>query len=245
MEPITTWRKPPEPFALANEELHVWRVTLDNPPVPLEILATYLSAEEVARAQRFVFSRDKTYFIAGRGTLRALLGRYLGTAPNRITIQKGPREKPYLAADSGSLPVHFNLSHSQGLALYAFTLRGPVGIDVEKLRPEFATDQVAAQFFSTNEQTELFRLPPEDRVRGFFNCWTRKEAYVKASGLGLQVPLNSFDVSLAPGHPARLQAYDADRWSLFAFIPAEEYAAAIVAEGKGWDVRFYDGNGPL
>ena len=148
MEPIITWMKPPQPFALANEELHVWRVALDHPPVPLEILATYLSADELARAQRFVFPRDKTHFIAGRGALRALLGRYLRTPPNRITIQKGSREKPYVATETGGPSVHFNLSHSKGLALYAFTLRSQVGIDVEKLRAEFATDQVAAQFFS-------------------------------------------------------------------------------------------------
>src|SRR5208283_3696971 len=204
MDPDTIWALPSEMFALANEEIHIWRVLLDHPPVDLGLLSTYLFPEEAARAERFVFPHDKNQFIAGR----VILGRYLGMPPGSISIQKGPHEKPYVSANSGKPSLHFNLSHSHGLALYAFALRGQVGIDLEKLRPEFATKEVAEQFFSPAEQEELLRLPPEGRIQGFFNCWTRKEAYVKATGKGLQVLLDSFAVTLTPGRPPTLRAAD-------------------------------------
>jgi 4'-phosphopantetheinyl transferase len=127
--------------------------------------------------------------------------------------------------------------------LYAFALHGQVGIDLEKVRPEFATREVAEQFFSPTEQGELLGLPPESRVQGFFNCWTRKEAYVKATGKGLKVPLNSFDVSLTPGRPPTLRVADSDLWTLFSFCPAPGYTAAAAVGGKGWNSRFYDWNG--
>lgn len=240
MDPDTIWALPSEMFALANEEIHIWRVLLDHPPVDLGLLSTYLFPEEAARAERFVFPHDKNQFIAGRGMLRVILGRYLGMPPGSISIQKGPHEKPYVSANSGKPSLHFNLSHSHGLALYAFALRGQVGIDLEKLRPEFATKEVAEQFFSPAEQEELLRLPPEGRIQGFFNCWTRKEAYVKATGKGLQVLLDSFAVTLTPGRPPTLRAADSDRWTLFSFCPAPGYTAAAIVEGKGWSSRFYD-----
>jgi 4'-phosphopantetheinyl transferase len=164
--------------------------------------------------------------------LRVILGRYLGVSPGSISIKKGPQQKPYVSANSGKPLLHFNLAHSHGLALYAFALRGQVGIDLEKLRPEFATQEVAAQSFSPKEQSELLCLPPASRVQGFFNCWTRKEAYVKTTGKGLQLPLDSFDVSLTPGRPPTLRAADSDHWTLFSFCPAEGYTAAVTAGGK-------------
>jgi 4'-phosphopantetheinyl transferase len=240
MDPVTIWALPSETLTLANGEIHIWRVPLDHPPVPLGVLSAYLSAEESVRAERYVFLHDKNHFITGRGMLRVILGRYLGIHPSRLSIEKGPHEKPCVSASSAKPPLHFNLSHSHGLALYAFTLKGQVGIDLEKLRPEFATQEVAEQFFSPKEQEELSRLPPESRVQGFFNCWTRKEAYVKATGKGLQVSLDSFDVSLTPGYPPTLRAANSGRLTLFSFCPAQGYTAAAAVEGKGWNIQFYD-----
>lgn len=245
MDPLTIWALPSEPLTLSNGEMHIWRVSLDPPPVALGLLSTYLSAEEAARAERFVFPRDKNLFIAGRGMLRVILGGYLGMPPRGLSLQKGHRKKPFVSTDSGKPPLQFNMSHSHGLALYAFAPHGQVGIDLEKLQPEFATEEVAEQFFSPKEQEELLGLPPESRVQGFFNCWTRKEAYVKATGEGLYVPLDSFDVSLTPGRPPTLRAADSDRWTLFSFCPAEGYIAAAVVEGKGWTNQFYDWDGSL
>jgi 4'-phosphopantetheinyl transferase len=240
MDPVTIWLLPSETLTLAHGEIHIWRVLLDHPPVLLGLLSTYLSAEEAARAERFVFTHDKNHFIVRRGMLRVIVGRYLGMPPRSLLIEKGPYEKPCVSAISGKPPLHFNLSHSHGLALYAFALHGRVGIDLEMLRPEFATREVAEQFFSPTEQGELFCLPPESRIQGFFNCWTRKEAYVKATGKGLTVPLDSFDVSLTPGCPPTLRVADSDLWSVFSFCPAPGYAAAAIVEGKGLNSRFYD-----
>jgi len=245
MDPLTIWAPPSEPLTLRNGEMQIWRVSVDHPPVALGLLSTYLSAEEAARAERFVFPRDKNLFIAGRGMLRVILGRYLGMPPRSLSLQKGHHKKPFVSTDSGKPPLQFNMSHSHGLALYAFALRGQVGIDLEKLQPDFATEEVAEQFFSPKEQEELLGLPPESRVQGFFNCWTRKEAYVKATGEGLYVPLDSFDVSLTPGRPPTLRAADSDRWTLFSFCPAQGYIAAAVVEGKGWNNQFYDWDGML
>lgn len=240
MDPVIVWAPPPEMPTLTHGEIHIWRVLLDHPPVAVGLLSTYLSAEEATRAGRFFFPHDKNHFIAGRGMLRVILGRYLGVPPSSLSIEKGPYEKPRISVSPGKPALNFSLSHSHGLALYAFALRGQVGIDLEKLRPEFATNEVAGRFFSTKEQEELFRLPPGSRVQGFFNCWTRKEAYVKSTGKGLQVPLNSFDVSLTPSDPFTLRAADSDSWTLFSFCPAPGYAAAAIVEGKGWNSRFYD-----
>ncbi len=245
MDPLTIWALPSEPLTLTNREMQIWRISLDHPPVALGLLSTYLSAEEAARAERFVFPRDKNLFIAGRGMLRVILGRYLGTPPRSLSLQKGHHKKPFVSTDSGKPPLQFNMSHSHGLALYAFARPGQVGVDLEKLQPEFATEEVAEQFFSPKEQEEFLALPPESRVQGFFNCWTRKEAYVKATGEGLYVPLDSFDVSLTPGRPPTLRAADSDRWTLFSFCPAQGYIAAAVVEGKWWNNQFYDWDGSL
>ena len=243
MEPITIWARPSLTPTLASGEIHIWRVLLDQPFASLGLFSTYLSEKEIARAERFAFLRDKNSFIAGRGTLRVILGRYLDVSPASISIHQGPFQKPFVPPSSRKTAFQFNLSHSHGLALLALALDNQVGIDVEKLRPEFATEEAAAQFFSAKERNELQSLPPESRVQGFFNCWTRKEAYVKATGRGLQVPLDSFDVSLAPGHPATLRAADSDRWTLFSFCPAQGYTAAAAVAAKGWNIRFYDWNG--
>jgi 4'-phosphopantetheinyl transferase len=242
MEPITIWAQPSKTLTLASGEIHVWRVPLDHPSVSLGLLSTYLSEEEAARAERFAFLRDKKHFIAGRGMLRVILGRYLGATRDSISIHESAHQKPYVPAHSSKPPLQFNLSHSHGLALLALALDCQVGIDIEKLRPEFATSKVAEQFFSRQEQKELLSLPPANRAQGFFNCWTRKEAYVKATGKGLQVPLASFDVSLTPGRPPTLRAADSDRWTLFSFCPAKGYSAAAAVEGKGWSIQFYDCN---
>jgi 4'-phosphopantetheinyl transferase len=138
------------------------------------------------------------------------------------------------------LPVHFNLSHSRGLAVYAFARSRELGIDLEPIRPEFAGENIAERHFSSQELNEWHRLPPELRAEAFFLCWTRKEAYVKARGEGLQIPLASFSVTLTPGQPEELHSPDAARWHLHSFQPAPGYAAAVVGEGKDWRLLQWD-----
>src|ERR1700681_4613781 len=229
MEAVS-WSQPPQELSLPQDELHTWLAWLDVQPLERTRLCSYLSKDEVSRAARFVFPRDRDDFIVARGRLRELLGKYLRCSPNAVHFKTGRYGKPSLLDDRD--PLRFNLSHSHGLALYGFCMGRELGIDTEKIRPGFAGEGIAERYFSPAEQRDLAELPKELRDTAFFRCWTRKEAYIKAHGDGLQIPLDSFDVSLKPGEPARLRSVDSDRWSMRSFTPALEFVAAIIAEGE-------------
>jgi 4'-phosphopantetheinyl transferase len=225
---------------LTEAEICVWRASLDCGPDSLRRFEAELTSDEKSRAARFRFARDRNHFIAARGILRELLGAYIHRSPVELEFEYGPRGKPSLRTTGPSSRVRFNLSHSHGLAVYAFALGREVGIDLELIQPDFAGDDIAGRYFSTRELNELRALPPELRPEGFFLCWTRKEAYVKARGEGLQIPLDSFSVSLAPGQRELLESADSSRWSLCSFEPAPRYVAAVVGEGKGWILRHWE-----
>jgi 4'-phosphopantetheinyl transferase len=222
------WSPLARQVALPENEIHVWRAWLDVEFPERERLSFYLSEEERDRASRFVFQHDREHFLVARGRLRELLGTYLQRPPHSLEFQIGPYGKFSLADRTD---IRFNMTHSYGLALYAFALNRELGIDVEKVRPEFATEGIAERYFSAAEQRELRELPAELRTDAFFLCWTRKEAYVKAHGGGLQIPLDSFDVSLTPGAPEKLTSADSQRWSMRSFGPAPEYVASLIVEG--------------
>jgi 4'-phosphopantetheinyl transferase len=203
-------------------------------------LAGILAPDERERAERFHFERLRWRFVVGRGVLRIILAGYLGTAPAGVRIAYGLRGKPRLADGHGDA-LRFNLAHSGGLALYAVTRGRELGVDLEEVRPLEDAEAIAARYFSAGEAAALGALPHADRLAGFFRCWTRKEAYVKARGEGLAIPLHQFDVSVAPDEPARLlgsrrEPGDADRWSLVGLSPAPGYAGALAIEGRGWSL---------
>lgn len=238
------WLAPDDHPALAAGEVHVWRVALEWPgdTAPLERL---LATDERQRAARFHFDRDRRHFVIGRATLRALLGRYLGAPPEGLQLRYNAFGKPELAGATTGTPA-FNLSHAHGLALYAFGIGRALGVDIEYIRHDIEADQIAGHFFSPAERAALAQLPAAERRAAFFRCWTRKEAYIKAHGMGLSLPLDQFDVSLLPGEPARLLATrtdpaDAARWSLCALEPGDGWAAALAAEGHGWRLRCWQG----
>jgi 4'-phosphopantetheinyl transferase len=162
-------------------------------------LRNSLSPDELDRAAKFHFLRDSQRFIAARGILRNILSRYIGQSPETIRFSYGPFGKPRLAPSCAADGLRFNLSHAGNIALYAVALNREIGVDLERIDPSFLEDRIEEKFFSRNEIVELRSLPVDARPRAFFNCWTRKEAYVKALGGGLQTSLQSFDVSLAPG----------------------------------------------
>lgn len=193
-------------------------------------METTLAEDERKRAQRFLFERDRKHFIAGRGILRNLLAKYASRTPGGLKFRYGPQEKPALVADETQQTIRFNLSHSHGLAVFAFSLEREVGIDLELIRPDFATDEIAARYFSARELAELRALPPDLHAEGFFLCWTRKEAYVKARGVGLQIPLDSFSVSLTPGRLETLESADSEQWEIRSLRPGTGFVGAIVAE---------------
>ena len=224
------WSSPPKKLELRENELHVWRANLNPAPEVLERLALTLANGEKARAARFHFARDRDHFTACRGILRELLGGYLGSSPASIEFSYGEFGKPAHRAQDSHPTIRFNVSHSSGLAVLAFARSCEIGIDLERISGEFAGEEIARRDFSAREVAELIALPAEMRPEGFSLCWTRKEAYVKARGMGLQIPLDSFSVSLTPNRPELLESEDSQRWNLRSFKPAPGFAAAIVYE---------------
>jgi 4'-phosphopantetheinyl transferase len=238
------WATATDTLTLGKDEVHVWRASLNLTDAPLRELSCVLAPDEVARAARFHFRKDHDHFVAARGILRSLLGLYLGTNPARIRFAYNSYGKPSLEAVSGEDALHFNVSHSNGLALYAFTRGREVGIDVEYARADFACKEVAERFFSASEVSALRALGTGDYTEAFFNCWTRKEAFIKALGEGLTCPLASFSVSLIPREPAALlsvegRAVEPSRWSLRELHPGRGYAAALALEAAACSLKFY------
>ncbi len=238
------WTPPPDDLLISGGEVHVWRVPLDSPGAVLQPLASTLSLEERARAQKFFFDRDRNAYITARGVLRQLLGRYLQRPPSELQFAYEARGKPFLANPSADQPVNFNVAHSRNIALLAFSAGPSVGVDVEFIRIDIASEEIAARYFAPQEVAELHALPPEQRPTAFFLGWTRKEAYVKALGDGLQISLASFCVSLTPAQPATLESADSSRWTLQNLSPEPGYAGALVAEGKDWALRCFDWQPP-
>ena len=198
-----------------------------------------LSDDERCRAGRFYFQSDREHFIVARGVLRSILGSYLGVEARELCFGYGAYGKPALMLHANAADIRFNLSHAGGLALYAVTRDRAIGIDLEYLRADIEWMQIAARFFSPREHAMLSSLPPAARLEAFFTCWTRKEAYIKARGEGLALPLDQFDVSLTPGEPAQLLGVRSDlddpgRWSFQGLSPEPGYIAAVAVEGHGW-----------
>jgi len=243
-----TWRPAVNFSGVARGEVHVWRAGLDRPAPEVEGLFGTLSPEERERARRFRFERDRRHFVVARGTLRALLGRVLDAEPAALSFVYEAYGKPALETIEGRDPLSFNVSHSGGLALYALARGRRVGLDLERVRADFASEEIAEQFFSKDEVRRLRALPEGLRVEGFFNCWTRKEAYIKGRGEGLSFPLDRFAVSLSPREPAELlsvegSAHEAARWSLRHLRPGEGYVGAVAAEGRDWRLECWDWDG--
>jgi 4'-phosphopantetheinyl transferase len=223
---------------LAAGEVHVWRVDLTLTPGEEVRRTASLAADERRRAARFLSLPARAQFVAARSALRAILGRYTGRPPGDIDFRLGPVGKPELA-DPGPAPLFFNLSHSRDLALVALTRTTEVGVDVEHARLRESADQLAERFFHPNEVAALGALPPGQRTAGFFNAWTRKEAFLKATGKGISYGIERVEVTLAPGEPPRVLSVNGDReaaalWSLEVLKPATEYLGAVAMQGP-WD----------
>lgn len=235
----TPWELPPPTLVLGRNEVHVWQASLEESAPELDRFLHNLSADERTRAEKFHFQRDRERFITAHGILRAILNRYLDRDPKSLSFRYSSHGKPTLECESGLDAIRFNMSDSHGKALYAVTRGREIGVDLEFIRCNLETEQIAERFFSQNEIATLRALPPGLRKYAFFLCWTRKEAYIKARGEGLSIPLDQFDVSLIPGKPAALlntrpDSEEAIRWSLRDLVPDSGYAAALAAEGRGW-----------
>jgi 4'-phosphopantetheinyl transferase len=223
------------PVELGGRDVHLWVARLEASENNFARAFSWLSPDELKRAERFRFERHYRAFVLGRAVLRALVASYLRIAPTEASFTYGPKGKPALL--DAPCPLSFNVSNSGDLAAYAFTLDCELGVDVEYRRRLVEIEGIARRFFAPDEVAELMGLSEGDRPEGFFNCWTRKEAYIKAVGEGLSVPLDSFQVTLQPGIAARMVALDgstsaAERWTLRAFTPAPDYAGAIAYQDR-------------
>jgi 4'-phosphopantetheinyl transferase len=236
----TIWLPAGAGLRLGSNEVHVWRASLDVNSAVRERLSAFLSNAEQERVARFAFARDRNRFAVARAILRQLLGGYLGEPPQNLVLETLAHGKPILTPTARVPKLRFNLSHSHEFALFAFCLDHELGIDIEKIKPQVASEVIESHYFSPKERAELETLPQDLRPLGFFLCWTRKEAYVKARGEGLKVPLESFSVSLTPGKPVVLQSSDKERWSLYSLDPTAGFAGALAAEGRGHRLHLWD-----
>jgi 4'-phosphopantetheinyl transferase len=228
-------------LALDVAEVHLWQASLDGRPA--DIFESFLSPDELERANRFHFLQDRTHFVVARGLLRNLLAAYLGVNCAELRFSYGAKGKPFLLTE-GQTPVNFNLSHSHGRAAFAFSRGLELGVDLEYVKDDFDVELIANRFFSRAEVLALRTVTAELRKQAFFTCWTRKEAYIKARGEGLSMPLDKFDVSLKPDEPAALlnnyrEEREVERWSMKAIPAREGYVGALVVEGHDWQLKSF------
>lgn len=223
---------------LSANELHIWQAVLDQSNDTREKLVASLSSDERLRAASFRFVRDRNRFIAARGVLRHILSRhYLDRDPRDLSFSRGEFGKLSLAPGYKSADLHFNLSHSEGIALFVFARGREVGVDLERVR-SLAGDSLASHFFSLNETSTLQKLPSRQRLEAFYRLWTSKEAYLKARGQGLRIPLDSFDVSPIAGGSRYILRAENSTWLLVAFKPKRHYIATAAAPGHDWRLVF-------
>jgi 4'-phosphopantetheinyl transferase len=245
---ISEWLIPPDEMSLNCHEVHVWRAFLHITASHVKHLKEILSADELIRADRFHFQRDRDHFIAARGMLRSLLGKYLKITPAEVTFSYGLFGKPELENTGVDKQLRFNISHSQGIAIFAFVQRRDLGVDLEHIRYDISSEDIAEKYFSKGEFDTLNALPEHKRQRAFFILWTRKEAYLKARGKGLSGGLNNFDVTTPalgePAEPSEIQGFRKHgvSWLLRDLDVGPGYAAALAVEGQECDLKLWSCN---
>ena len=231
-------------LAPAEDEVQLWRVDLEAVRAEEARWQEVLSSDERNRAARFHFPHDRQRFVASRAWLRTILAGFLEIDARDLRFSYSKKDKPFVGpahADSG---ITFNMSHSGGIALYAFARRREIGVDVEQIRSNFDIEPIARQFFSVLEQQQLAALPEDSRPDAFFRCWTRKEAYIKAVGDGLSLPLSQFDVSLESWGTNALLATrpdssEAGQWRLREVPAGAGYSAALCVRGQDWKLKHW------
>lgn len=224
------------PQAPTPGDIHLWLLDLSLDGDQLASLRDQLSNEEQKRADRLLLPAVRRQFIIARGMMRRILAAYLSAHPRKLAFSYGPHGKPSLSPPHDNR-FQFNLSHSGDLAILAVNLELPIGVDIERTKPERDFLKLAERFFSAVERSKLRHLPQDHVMDAFYACWTRKEAYLKAIGTGLATPLHAFDVTLAPGDlPAlaghRISPDEPERWRLLEISVPDGYRAAVAT---GWD----------
>jgi 4'-phosphopantetheinyl transferase len=237
---VPGWRTsglPPAPgkIGLPSADVHVWLLDLDQPDWLIRRLWKTLDDQERARAARLVFSTDRAHYTAAHGLVRHVLGSYLDIPPAQVIYGYGRHGKPYVVMADPPAVLRFNMSRSANLCLCAVTLDREVGVDIERIRVDRDHRGIADRYFSPAERAALLALPADQLVRAFYDCWTRKEAHLKATGDGLGVPLDSFDVPVIPD--ARSASAADRRGPRLMSLPAVPgFAAALAVSGGGCEV---------
>lgn len=212
-------------YVINSQEVHLWIAPLALSVPQVEKLLALLSPDEVSRAERYRFDLHRYHYIASRGMLRQLLAAYLNCDAKRIQFLYNEHGKPYIA----NIDLQFNVSHSHDMAVYALTSQLQVGVDIEKIENTFK-DGVAKRYFSAAEYRYLQAVPEDERIKKFYWIWSRKEAFIKALGMGLHYPLSSF--SVVESNPMMLKLQDNTSWYLESFEAHADYQAAFVTEKK-------------
>lgn len=239
---------PLPPKSIAEHAVHVWKIALDASPHTLETLRTTLDSSELHRASRFRFRADERRFIIGRSALRIILSRYVAMAPNKITFVYNTYGKPELPNSPSTPAIHFNISHSGELALIGICHNRRVGIDVERLDRAVRIQAIADRYFSPEESEAIRSLPPEQQRLAFFRCWTAKEAYLKALGVGLYGSLNNLRTSICNGNTVSIRRFvNGNRangsWTLKPLDVGKNYVATLALEGANSQLSFHELNG--
>ena len=243
------WKIPKSQIFLYEDDLHIWKSPLNIDVQRVQFLKSLLSTDETKRAERFYFDKDKEHFEVGRGILRVLLGNYLNINPKKIKFHYNQFGKPFITDQFKNSKIQFNLSHSKDMLVLVFCKTANVGIDIEFMRTDFDLLRLARQFFSKREVKELISTPSNLLREAFFNCWTRKEAFIKAKGKGLSIPLDKFDVSSAPGKPARLCYYNENPseisdWFLYELNGiGENYISSVAIKGRPENMKYWEYDG--
>jgi 4'-phosphopantetheinyl transferase len=229
------WDNSSDGIEIGETEAHAWRAWLNQDTRTISELLPLLSPDERLMSERYYREADRNRFIFARGVLRKIISTYLLISPGELRFTYNEFGKPAVSNDQNDLAINFNLSHSKDIVLYTFARGRAVGVDVEYIREDFATLEIAEHFFSKDEVRTLGSLPVGQRTKAFFACWSRKESFIKAVGMGVSYPLDRFSVSLAPDDPPALLKVDDDdreacRWEMFELTPGIGYAAALVVE---------------
>lgn len=238
---IRQWKTPPEYYSINADQVHVWRIDWDPQEKNLDQFIKLLSIKEAHQASKFYFEADRIRYIVMRSSLRRLLGKYLEVAPADLEIAYSHHGKPYLVNLDIHKKINFNISHADRLGLIAIAMDRRVGVDLELVRQEDSIEAISQRFFTPEESKQIMSLPASLQPEAFFTCWTRKEAFIKARGEGLSIPLDQFEVSIYPKDDPKLliiknNPVELGRWLMFHLEPGDDYVGALVVDGKNLDV---------
>lgn len=234
---------PPVDFKLSADEIHIWFGVLDQPESEYSGFIQMLSIDERIRAGRFHFQKDRNRFIARHGMLRRILGCYLGVEASDIRFCHGKNGKPAITDTFGRETIQFNLSHSNGVAVFAFARNHEIGVDIEHVSEMSEMEQIVKRFFSVKENEIFTSLPESQKKEAFYYGWTCKEAFVKALGDGLSQPLDTSYIPLVPGESAELlriedDSVEASQWSIQSLKPAPGYVGALAVKSHSFVIKY-------